>query len=63
MKCHLCRRWCLARRRNYGRPVTMTGRFCARCRPMVEAADVDGVVQVVEAEFSTAFRGLQRSAA
>lgn len=62
MKCSFCRRWTLARRRKFGHPVMMTGRFCKRCLPVVAAADVGGVVQIVEVEFSTAFNAIRRAA-
>jgi hypothetical protein len=40
----------------------MTGRFCKTCLPIVAAADVGGVVQIVEVEFSTAFNAMRGAA-
>lgn len=63
MKCALCRKWTFARRRKFGHPVTMSGRFCSRCLPIVAAADVGAVVTIVETEFSMAFSAMTRRAA
>lgn len=62
MRCALCHRFTLARRRKFGHPVSMTGRFCSRCLPIVAAADVGGVVTIVEVEFSTAFQAMRSAA-
>lgn len=62
MRCALCRKWTIARRRKFGHPVQMSGRFCRDCLPVVVAAEVGAVMVCVEDEFSRAWRGIQEAA-
>lgn len=49
----------MSRRRKFGHPVTMTGRFCRVCLPVVYAAEVGAVMVCVEDNFSTAFNAMR----
>lgn len=62
-RCGLCRRV-----KFFGRRLLVTGdgmmtiRVCDECAPVVKAADLRGVVQAVDAEFSTAWNQMLRAA-
>lgn len=64
-RCALCERVCFRFRRTFRNDhgfKVMSIRVCKTCRPVVIAADISGVCQVVERDFSQAWTNVLRAA-